>query len=230
MPLQFSQKAFCCLLLAAEKTFSKRVTKSGMHKCLKAWAQEVLCETFSTEPQLCCTLGPAVDVVPGGSCVCLSCRLGPPVAWLCCGCTPALAKWPGDRMAGVQPCPWKEVGICLAWYHQQQCCGHSSGGVQGTDAFCWLMPLCTGLQRMVQVYFWPMRHRNPGRGKEDGLIQMPSHFQFCCFRCCLHAFMPTNFTNAWQSVSFTSSFFQTWLNLSGESSAGLYESQKVAIC
>lgn len=28
--------------------------------------QEGLCETFSTELQLCCSLGPAVDGVPGG--------------------------------------------------------------------------------------------------------------------------------------------------------------------
>lgn len=94
MPFQFNQKSFCCLPLAAERTFSKRVTRCGMHENLKAWAQHKgLCETFSTEPQLCYALGPAVDVVPGGSCVCLSCRSRPPVAWLCCGCTPALSKW-----------------------------------------------------------------------------------------------------------------------------------------
>lgn len=82
----FSVQSEFFLLSAAEKTFSKRVTRCGIHKCL--WelcsrlghSTEVLCETFSTEPQLSCTLGPAVDVVPGGSCVRLGCRSGPPVA------------------------------------------------------------------------------------------------------------------------------------------------------
>lgn len=160
----FSVQSEVFLLFTAEKTFSKRVTRCGMHKCL--WelcsrlghSTEVLCGTFSTDPQPCCTHGPAVGVVPGGSCVCLqvgaTCSLtvlwvhtsSGQVAWWHDGRCPALPLEGGGGLLGLVQ------ATAVLWTD-------SSGGVQGTDAFFWLLPLCTRLQRMVQVYFWPMKHR-----------------------------------------------------------------------
>lgn len=114
---------------------------SGAQGLGKKWS-EVLCETFSTEPQLSRTLGPAVNAqwflcAPG-------CRSGPPAARLCCGCAQALAKRPGDTMAGVLPCHWKQVGAFLPWEGQHQRYGQTLQAeckglmfLLATASLCW---------------------------------------------------------------------------------------------